>query len=307
MEKLRFIVSLITNENEYQREQAATASQTAQRLGLDIQLLYAGNDGINQSQQLLNIIQSSRGPRPTGILCHPAGTTMAQVAGTAVARGIGWAMLNRDPDYLPELRKKNDVPAFAVTVDQEEVGRIQGRQIRALLPGGGLVLYLQGPAISSAVQGRTAGMHATKPDTVQVRTLRGKWTEASAYEAVQSWLRLSTAHDTEVSLVAAQNDNMALGARKAFEENTKDAERERWASVPFTGCDACPGKGQEWVRRGLITASIAIPPTTGLALEMFVRHLQAGTQPPERTVLAPVSYPPLEKLTPRLTGKTTAG
>jgi ribose transport system substrate-binding protein len=307
MEKLRFVVSLITNENEYQREQAATATQTAQRLGVDIQLLYAGNDAINQSQQLLNIIQSSRGPRPTGILCHPAGTTLAQVAGAAVARGIGWAMLNRDAEYLPELRKKNDLPAFAVTVDQEEVGRIQGRQIRALLPGGGLVLYFQGPAISSAVQGRTAGMYSTKPDTVQVRTLRGKWTEASAYEAVQSWLRLSTAHDAEVSLVAAQNDNMALGARKAFEENTKGTERERWGSVPFTGCDACPGKGQEWVRRGLITASITIPTTTGLALEMFVRHLQAGTQPPERTVLQPVSYPALEKLTPRMTDKQTAG
>ena len=34
---------------------------------------------------------------------------------------------------------------------------------------------------------------------------------------------------------------MALGARKAFQEITNEAERSRWLSLPFTGCDGRAG------------------------------------------------------------------
>ena len=159
-----------------------------------------------------------------------------------------------------------------------------------------MILYIQGPSVNSNVQARITGMHSTKPDNVQLRTLRGQWTQESGYEAVASWLRLSTSRQTPITLVAAQNDNMALGARKAFEQNTSGAERERWSHLLYTGCDACPGKGQEWVHKGLLSASIVMPPTAGLALEMFARFLSGGSLPPERTMVTPVSYPEIEKL-----------
>jgi hypothetical protein len=54
---LRFIVSLITKENDYQVEQAASAQAAAQKLGVDVQILYADNDAITQSTQLLKAIQ----------------------------------------------------------------------------------------------------------------------------------------------------------------------------------------------------------------------------------------------------------
>ena len=139
-----------------------------------------------------------------------------------------------------------------------------------------MILYIEGPSVNANVRARTTGMYSTKPDTVQVRALKGRWTQESGYEAVAAWLRLSTSHQAPISLVAAQNDSMALGARKAFEQNTSGAERDKWSRLPFTGCDACPGKGQEWVHKGLLAASIVMPPTAGLALEMFVRFLQAA-------------------------------
>ena len=225
-----------------------------------------------------------------------------------VSAGIGWAVLNREVDYLPDLRKRFQVPVFSVSVDQEEVGKIQGAQIASLLPDGGLVLYIQGPAVNPAVQVRASGMYSTKPAHIQVRALRGRWTEESGYETVTSWLRLSTSHQTPISLVASQNDAMALGARKAFEQHTAGAERDMWTKLPFTGCDACPGKGQEWVRKGLLSASVAIPPTADLALELFVRHLQSGTQPVETTLLQPSSFPAIDKLIPiRSSGKVPFG
>jgi ABC-type sugar transport system substrate-binding protein len=295
MKKLKFVVSLIEEKNDYQREQAAAAEEAAQRLNVDAKIIYAENDAITQSQQLLEMIQSS-GERPDGIVVHPAGTGLAQVATAAVSAGIGWALLNRDVEYLGALRRNYRVPVFAVTVDQEEVGRIQGHQFGALMPQGGIALYILGPSTNPASAQRLNGMQATKPANVQVRTLRGRWTEESGYEAVNAWLRLSTSHHTPIALISSQNDYMALGARKAFEENTEGAERERWAKVPYTGCDAVRATGQAWVLKGLLAASVVVPPTAGLALELFTRALQSGSAPPERTFCAPISFPAIEKL-----------
>ncbi len=232
---MNFLISLIMEENAYQQDQAAAASEAARRLGAQVQILYADNDAITQSQQLLNVIQSSSADsRPDAIVCHPVGTTLKQVAREAMARGTGWALLNREDDYLTELRNA-DMPTFCVTVDQEEVGRIQGRQFGVLLPRGGLVLYILGPSMNPVFKQRAAGMESTKPSNIQVTTLRGNLTEQSGHDAVTAWLQLKTSRTTPVSLVAGQNDNMAIGARKAFEEILSGEERERWSTLPYTG------------------------------------------------------------------------
>ena len=293
---MNFLISLIMEENAYQQDQAAAASEAARRLGAQVQILYADNDAITQSQQLLNVIQSSSADsRPDAIVCHPVGTTLKQVAREAMARGIGWALLNREDDYLTELRNA-DMPTFCVTVDQEEVGRIQGRQFGVLLPRGGLVLYILGPSMNPVFKQRAAGMESTKPSNIQVTTLRGNLTEQSGHDAVTAWLQLKTSRATPVSLVAGQNDNMAIGARKAFEEILSGEERERWSTLPYTGCDASPRAGQEWLRTGLLTASVFLPPTAGVAVETLVQAIQTKKQPPLRKQLTPESYPPMGDL-----------
>jgi ribose transport system substrate-binding protein len=188
------------------------------------------------------------------------------------------------------------VPIYSITSDHEEIGRIQGKQFAALLPKGGSVLYIQGPSESLAAKQRTSGMYETKPVDVQVKIMRGQWTEASAYKAVSSWLRLSTSHQTPIDVIAAQDDSMALGARKAFQELPDNAARDRWLRLPFTGCDGLPKTGQTYVKRGLLTATIFIPPNAGKALEMLVQAVNTGSLPPERTLLPPVSIPSLDTL-----------
>ena len=297
MKKLNLLVSLPTNDNDYQIEQANSAQDAARRLNVDVQIIHADNDAITQSQQLLKIIQSAPAQRPDAIIFEPAGGTgLPQVGGAAATAGIGWIVLNREVDYIGELRKLGKAPVFSITSNHEEVGRIQGRQFAALLPKGGFVLYIQGPSGSSAAQQRTTGMYETKPANVQVRMLKGKWTETSSYQAVSSWLRLCTSREMHIDLVAGQDDSMAQGARKAFQEQPSTTERERWLSLPFTGCDGLPQTGQAWVRSGLLAATVVIPPNTGMAIEMLVHAVNTGVQPPERTFTVPESYPPLEAL-----------
>jgi ribose transport system substrate-binding protein len=296
--KKEILVSLITDQNDYQREQAAAAEKAARRSGVDLRVVYADGDAITQSQQLLSRIQSRPESRPAGIICQPVGSGLPLVAAAALKAGIGWAVLNRDVDYVAELWRARQVPIFTVSLEQEEVGRIQGRQISSLLPDGGTVLYIQGPAINPVVESRTKGMMTTKPSSVQVRTLRGRWTEESGYEAVKTWLSLATSRQTPISLLASQNDAMAMGARRAF-QGIVGAEGRSRRVLPFTGCDAVPGKGREWVRAGTLAASIVIPPTAGIALETLVSHLESGTRPQARILVSPESFPKLEELKPQ--------
>jgi len=297
MKKLRFLVSLTTNDNDYQIEQAQSAEAAARKLGAELQVIYADNDAITQSTQLLKAIQAEEGHRPDAIIFEPVGgTALPQVARASASAGIGWAVLNRDANYIADLRKTSKAPIFVVTSDHLEIGRIQGRQIAALLPHGGSILCVQGPAENSAAKDRTAGMNETKLASVHTTLLRAQWTEESSQKAVRSWLKLTTSRKATVDLIAAQDDSMALGARKAFEELPDDTEKERWLSLPFLGCDGLPKTGQAWVKDGLLAATIFVPPNTGQAMEMFTEALQRGKQPPERALTVAVSVPPLSNL-----------
>ncbi len=300
MAKIRILVSLTTNDNDYQIEQAQSAEQAANKFGVTAEVVYADNDAINQSTQILRAIQAEPEDRPSAIVFEPVGgTALPQVARAAASAGIGWAVLNRDANYIEELRKTSSAPIFAISSDHVEIGRIQGRQFAALLPRGGAVLYIQGPSENSAAKERTLGMQEAKPANIQIIALRGQWTEESSQRSVRSWLKLTTSQKAIVDLVGAQDDSMAVGARKAFEELPNELERERWLKIPFTGCDGLPKTGQAWVRSGLLAATVLVPPNTGQAIEMLVQAIQQKKRPPERVLTVPTSIPPLEALKPQ--------
>ncbi len=293
--KMRFLLSLTNDDNDYQIEQTSAAQQAARRLGVDLEIVYARNEGIVQSQQLLSSIQSTTAPRPDAIIFEPAGSTAhPQVARAAAAAGIGVVVLNRDADYIGELRRDLHMPVFAITSNHEEIGRIQGQQLSAVLPAGGIVLYIQGPSESLAAKQRYTGTLQTKSDGAQLRIMKAHWTETSAYNTVSSWLRLSTSRQAQIAAVCGQDDSMAMGARKALEE-CHDL-RDLCAKIPFLGCDGLPKTGQQWVHRNLLTGTIVIPPNADMAIEMMVRAIASGALPPERTYTTAKSFPAIEVL-----------
>ena len=287
------VVALTTRDNDYQAEQFASATEVASRLGVKIDVIYANNNAVDQCQQLLKVIQD-KAQRPDAILVEPVGTPMYQVAKAAVAAGIGWGILNREADYIPELRRSATVPVFAVSPDQEEVGRIQGKQLAAVAPEGS-ILYIEGPSASSAATLRTKGMLSTKPSKVEMKVLKGDWSERAAHQAVKSWLSLSTSSQVQIRAVVCQNDAMAMGAREAF-ASLPEAARERWMNTPYMGCDGVTNTGQEWVRTGKLRATVVIPPMAGLALEMLAKAVRSGSVPAERTLSAPRSFPAIAEL-----------
>lgn len=300
MRKLKFLVSLTTNDNDYQIEQATAAEQAARKSGVDVQIIYANNDAINQSTQILKAVQVPEDERPDAIIFEPVGgTALPQVARAAVSAGIAWVVLNREANYIRDLRLESKAPVCGVSSDHIEIGRIQGRQCAALLPTGGSVLYIQGPSENSAAKERTLGMQEVKPANIHLTMLRGQWTEESAQRAVRSWLKLTTSQKAHMDLVVAQDDAMAIGARKAFQELPSEIERERWLNLPFLGCDGLPKTGQAWVRSGILAATIFIPPNTDQAIELLVDFFRNAKMPAERALTVAVSVPPIDQLRPQ--------
>src|SRR5271155_4009792 len=101
MKKLRLLVSLMTRENDYQLEQAASAQQAGVSLGCDVQVIFADNDAITQGTQLLKIIQADPATRPNAIICEPVGgPCLPQVARAAGQAGGSWGALNPRAGYL---------------------------------------------------------------------------------------------------------------------------------------------------------------------------------------------------------------
>jgi hypothetical protein len=62
MAKMSFLLSLPT-DNDYQRERAAATKETAQRLGVALEVAYADNDAIKQSE-VVQAIQRPAEKRP---------------------------------------------------------------------------------------------------------------------------------------------------------------------------------------------------------------------------------------------------
>lgn len=294
MRQHKFFISLITDDNDYQKEQAAAAVDAARRLDLTIEIVFAGNDAVTQTQQILKVMQDTK-ERPAAILVEPVGTAMNRIAQAATSAGIGWGIVNRQADYVTTLRKTSSAPIFGVSTDQEEVGRIQGRQFAALLKNNGAILYIEGPPTGGAGPLRKLGMLSTIPPAADIKVLRGDWTEHSAYRAMQSWLALGVSRQLDIRVVGCQNDAMALGARKALSE-LPTTESTQWLAVPITGCDGLVGTGQEWVRRSLLAATIVVSPNMGTAVEIMAEAFNSQSRPPEYTTTSAESFPPLEIL-----------
>jgi ribose transport system substrate-binding protein len=297
MKTLRFLLALTTQNNDYQIEQAASARAAAKDVGAELEIVYADGDTITQSTQILRAIQADPLLRPSAVIFEPVGgTALPQVARTAVSAGIGWGVLNSDPSYVSELKGSAAAPLFSVSSDHKEIGRIQGRQLATLLPRGGSILYIQGPSDNAAAKDRTAGMQSVLPSNIQTVMLKGQWTEESAIKCVNSWLKLTASGKSTIDLVAAQNDVMAIGARRVFSAISNLDERDRWLRVPYLGVDGQPKTGQAWVRDGSLTATVIVPPNAGQAIHLLASGLQAGRQVAERTFTVPQSMPAIDKL-----------
>ena len=305
---MRIIVSLPDQENEFQVMQAADAKETAARLGIDLVLQDAESSAVLQIQQLLKAIHSD--PPPQALIVEPISVeTMESVVRKATRAGLGLALLNCTLESLESLRAQTPaVPVFAVGSDQVEIGRMQGRQLKALLPNGGHVLYIHGPQNGTCARERYDGFRRETHGTgIEATVLDGHWSEASAEKAVTSWLRLKLWEKTPLCAIVAQDDAMARGARRAVDALPEVAQRI--GPAPLLGIDGVREVGQQLVDKGLLAATIVTASNTGPALDLIAKWVRSGTMPMTSVHLPARAYPDaslLQRRAARKIGPTNA-
>ncbi len=287
--------------DQYQEALRDDCLATASRLGFTVRVCSADNDPEKQVGQINECI-ARHGSDPTAaIVVSPVRESVLRLAAFDAARaGIGCVVLNRASDYLESLsRDYPTVPLFCVTADQAEIGRIQGRQFRRLLPAGGRVFYVQGPRMTSSAQLRLHGLEQEiAGGNLDLSPAHGDWSADSGEKAARRFLRSFEGGAWPACLVGAQNDAMAAGARRALRAAADEWGRPEIARVPVTGCDGAPAFGRRLVVEGELAATVVIPSVAGTAVETLARTFEGGAAPPAEVRLPVVSYPHLEALHP---------
>ena len=295
VKKLKFALS-VPGDTMYLRAQTTAAQATADRLGVELEVVSAQMDAVAQGQHLIDLVHS-RTSRPDGILVEPVNAAgLRRVAEAAVAAGIGWVVSNAHVDYIGALRRNSKVPVFQISQDHVAVGRIQGRQISAILPNGGSVLYLRGPQMSWWATKRFEGMESAKPKNVEVRSLKVLASTAEgAYNAVCSWMNLTRQRPEDTQLIVSQNADFITGARQAFETTATGPERAKWLALPCAGVGVVE-RSKPLVDQGAMCAAVVTSLTMDRAVEMLARSMKNGLQPPEHTFVDAYSYPSIEEI-----------
>jgi inositol transport system substrate-binding protein len=285
---------LIDDKSLFQGQQKAAAEGAARGRDVELEVFFAGGESKKQREQMFAFVR--RDTVPAAIIVEPVEDTgLRFVAQEGLRKGCAWVLINRTPGWVGDLAGEQAGLAFCVTADQKGIGRVQGEQFRILAPSGGTVLYVTGPALADVSQERLTGMEETRGSALSVVRLVGAWTEASGYDAVHRWVE-TTRGFVSFNLVGAQNDDMAVGAKKAVVEAGRQYGKAEWGAIPALGVDGMPAYGQQLVDQKELAATVIMPTTTGKALDLLVGALRGGSRPPGITTVPVESYPALTQL-----------
>jgi ABC-type sugar transport system substrate-binding protein len=295
MGKPKISLFLADSSNEYQQMLMVDARRAAEAAGLMLETNFADNQITVQIRQIYSYINSDPSSRAQAIIVMPVrDNSLNRVASDAAKAGMGWVCLHRRMDYIDELQQNfPDLPLATVGPDQIEIGRIQARQFRAILPEGGHALYVKGNLANSSAQMRLSGLlEGLDGSNIDARdTLSGNWTTEDSERVVGGWLRMVLSGSSRLDLIGCQNDAMAVGARNALESVASYLRRPEIARIPVTGVDGLPNRGQKLVNDGMLAATIVVPSSGGVAVQLVARALQQKVRPQRELLLQSTSYP----------------
>jgi ribose transport system substrate-binding protein len=183
------------------------------------------------------------------------------------------AFLDRLPYDYPKL------PIFTVSPNDQEIGRVQGRQLRAALLRNARVLLARGASGPTAVD-REVGLRSTLAGSqIRVDVLYGSWAFNAASKAFDKHFSMAARRTARLDAIACQNDEIALAAVQALERAATRLQRPELARVAIFGCDGLPDAGQRYVREGKFRATVVVPPTSGAAIRALADVFERGVRP----------------------------
>jgi ABC-type sugar transport system substrate-binding protein len=298
MARRRVFVLLIGNKergdvNHFQLLQEDTAISESRRLGFDVEVAFA--PGFDQLRTLKKRLHDPAAGAVDAVITEPANTATLDLVLNELRGRCGLVILSAWSSSVERVAPVwgSSLPIGSVGTDHTRVGEIQGRQVKMLLPGGGRLLYVAGPLRSSAAQQRLDGLKSQLDSGFAIEEIAaGQWTESDGIVAFNDWYRVAKAREPVVPVVAAGNDELALGARRACEALGNVQHRDALLEARFLGVDACPTFGQKLIADGQLHASVLTPANTGLALGHLDRFWNHNAPVPLRSFTEARPWPP---------------
>ncbi|WP_116472652.1 sugar ABC transporter substrate-binding protein [Zobellella maritima] len=206
--------------------------------GVDAQFEDAKSDVAQQLQQVESFVSQ----KLDVIILNPVDTqAVAPIIKRAADAGIPLVFVNRRPETeLPE-------NMVYVGSDSKLAGKLQMEYIAEQLGGKGNVAILMGALSDEATRDRTRGVEevaARYPDINIIAKETGKWARKEGIDITSNWLLSGY----EIDAIAANNDEMAIGAIMALGKN-------RLAEVIIGGVDATPD-ALAFVDRGMMDVTV---------------------------------------------------
>jgi len=277
----------------YQVLQEETAVAEAAALGFSLEVAHA--PGFDHLRLVRKRLGDAGAARVDAVVVEPGSLSSTELLLKELKGRAGLVLLNAWSPAVEEHAASwgAGLPIGTLSTDHAEIGRIQALQVSAVAPDAGSVLCVTGTLRSSAAQQRLASLKAAlKPGLTLHDTEAGEWTEEGGARAFESWYGLFRSRRFELHAIAAQSDELAVGARRAALALATPAHRDMLAAAKLLGVDGCPGYGKRLVDDGTLSASVVAPANTGDALKRLQRFWQTGQPLPLRAFTRPVPYPP---------------
>lgn len=206
----------------------AMSEYAATQPGVELVMVDSKEDVATQLAQVENFVAQ----RVDAIIVIAANTDAADpMTKAAQDAGIPLVYVNRLPSNLPE-------GISYVGSESIQAGIMQAEWLAEQLGGKGNVVIMNGDLAQEAAQKRTEGekqVFAKYPDITIIREDTGNWSRDQGLALMENWL----ASGDQIDAVAANNDEMAIGALQAIEAAGKLGE------ILVGGVDASPDALQE--------------------------------------------------------------
>ena len=197
---------LMTDRNNvYQNMLADAVKARGEHYGIQLVILDGEDRAEKQVAQIENLIAQFY----DGIIISPC-SFEGVTNGVAAAHREGVPLITCN-----QVVSNQDLCATYVGSDAIESGRLQGELIRGVTGGKGRVVVLSGTMGSEPEINRKTGLMQGLGDGYTIAAYNSaNWQRDQAMRITENWMQSGL----EFDIVAAQNDNMAMGALKAVED-----------------------------------------------------------------------------------------
>jgi inositol transport system substrate-binding protein len=191
-------------------------SAQAKATGVNLQFEDAQGDIGKQLSQIQNFVAQ----KVDAMVVNPVDSSATpKMTKLATAAGIPLVYVNREP-YEKTLPEK----VIYVGSDENVSGKLEGEAIAKLLNNKGNVAIMMGELATQAAVLRTEGVEkvvAQHPEMKIVQKQTANWRRNEAIDLMNNWLVAGT----KIDAVAANNDEMAIGAIIAIQQAGKDPKK----------------------------------------------------------------------------------